>query len=204
MNKLFFDIETIPVEDGKKEALREIHKKRFDDGKKVGEFADFFADTSFNGGFGRIACLSYAIDDGLVKTLCGDERKILQDFWEVAKTIDLFIGFNIMDFDLRFIYQRSMILGIKPTKELSFARYQKYPIYDVLCEWVKWAYVKKGTLHELAIAFGFPSSKTGEIEGKDVAKAFADGRIKEICDYCEKDVEVTRKIYKKMTFSDNE
>lgn len=204
MNKLFFDIETIPIEDEKRETLREIHIKKANDGKKVGEFEDFFADTSFNGAFGRIACLSYAVGDGQIKTLCGDERKILQGFWEVAKSIDLFIGFNIMDFDLRFIYQRSMILGVKPTKELSFARYQKFPIYDVLCEWVKWAYIKKGTLHELAIAFNFPSSKTGEIEGKDVAKAFKDGRIKEICDYCEKDVELTRKIYKKMTFSDSE
>lgn len=202
MNKLFLDIETIPVEDEKQEILKEIHKKKSDDGKKVKLFDEYLAETSFNGAFGRIACLSYAINDEPVKTLSGDEKKILQDFWEIARTIDLFIGFNVMDFDLRFIYQRSMILGVKPSKELSFARYQKFPIYDVLCEWVKWAFPKKGTLHELAIAFDFPSSKTGDIEGKDVAKAFKDGRIKEICEYCEKDVEVTRQIYKRMTFED--
>jgi DNA polymerase elongation subunit (family B) len=202
MRKLFFDIETIPAEDDKHEVLRGIHAKKKEDGKKVKEEEEFIADTSFNGAFGRIACLSYAIDDEPVKTFCGDERKILEDFWELAKQVDLFVGFNVMDFDLRFIYQRSMILGIRPSKELSFARYQKFPIYDVLCEWVKWAYPKKGTLHELAIAFGFPSSKEGEIEGKDVAQAFKDGRIKEISEYCEKDVEVTRKIYKRMVFEE--
>jgi len=200
MNKLFLDIETIPVEDGKQELLKEIHQRKTDDGKRVKDFGDFIAETSFNGAFGRIACISYAINDEPTKSLSGEEKKILEDFWQIAKTSDLFVGFNLMDFDLRFIYQRSWILGAKPSKELSFARYQKFPIYDVLCEWVKWAFPKKGTLHELAIAFGFPSSKTGEIEGKDVAQAFRDGRIKEICEYCEKDVEVTRKIYKRMTF----
>ena len=44
--------------------------------------------------------------------------------------------------------------------------------------------------------------KDGEITGKNVAKAFEDGRIKEICEYCEKDVELTRKIYNRLTFSD--
>lgn len=201
MNKLFFDIETIPVEKNKHGILREIHQKKIDDGKKVdGDVAKFIEETSFNGAFGRIACISYAINNGSIATLSGDEKKILQDFWEIAKNVNLFVGFNIMDFDMRFIYQRSMILGIKPTQDLIFAKYRNFPIYDVFCEWTKWAYSKKGTLHELAIAFGFESSKTGEIEGKEVAKAYEDGRINEICKYCEKDVEVTRKIYYRMTF----
>lgn len=203
MNKLFFDIETIPVEKNRHGILREIHQKKIDDGKKIdGDVEKFIEETSFNGAFGRIACISYAINNGSVSTLSGDEKKILQNFWEIVKNVNLFVGFNIIDFDMRFIYQRSMILGIKPTQDLSFAKYRNFPMYDVLYEWIKWGYPKKGTLHELAIAFGFESSKTGEIEGKEVAKAYEDGRINEICKYCEKDVEVTRKIYYKMTFED--
>ncbi|MDP2637659.1 MAG: ribonuclease H-like domain-containing protein, partial [Candidatus Levybacteria bacterium] len=161
---------------------------------------DFIANTSFDGAFGRIVCLSYAINEEPIKTLCSDEKKILQDFWEVAKEIDLFIGFNLMDFDLRFIYQRSIILGIKPTRDLNFARYRNSPIYDVMREWTKWDMQDKISLDTLAKVLSFPSSKGGAIEGKDVAKAYKDGRIKEICEYCERDVELTRKIYKKMTF----
>src|SRR3989338_1796613 len=202
MRKLFFDIETLPAEKDKHSILHEIHRRLADDGKKVEEIESFIAKTSLDGAFGRIACLSYVIDDGPVKTLCGDEKKILQDFWEVAKEIDLFIGFNILDFDLRFIYQRSVVLGVKPTRELNFARYRNSPIYDVMREWAKWDMQDKISLDTLAKVLSLPSSKGGSIEGKDVAKVYKDGRIKEICEYCEKDVELTRKIYNKMTFED--
>ncbi len=201
MNKLFLDIETIPAHENHHKVLREIHRKKINDCKKVEKnIEDFISNTSFDGAFGRIACLSYAVNDEPIKTLCGDEKKLLQDFWEVAVLADLFVGFNLMDFDLKFIYQRSIILGIKPTKDLYFARYRSSPIYDVMCEWAKWDMQDKISLDTLAKVLSLPSSKGGAIEGKDVAKAYADGRIKEICEYCEKDVELTRKIYKKMTF----
>ena len=197
---MFLDIETIPVEKEKHEVVREIYGRSLDDGKKVGTFEEYIALTSFDGAFGRIVCLGWAIDDGPTNSVFGSEKEIIEKFWEIAEKAEQFIGFNLMDFDLRFIYQRSIILGIKPSKFLSFARYRSYPIYDICCEWTMWAYLKKGTLHELSVALGLNSSKTGEIEGKNVAKAYEDGRIKEICEYCEKDVEVTRQIYYRMTF----
>ena len=103
---------------------------------------------------------------------------------------------------MRFIYQRSIVLGIKPTVELTFARYRNNPIFDIMHEWKKWNMNASISLDTLSKILKLPTSKGGEIEGKDVAKAYIDGRIKEICEYCEKDVELTRKIYKKMTFED--
>ena len=202
MRKLFLDIETVPAGEEKHELLRQIHRKRLQDGKKVGSFAEYLEATSFDGSFGSIVCLSYAIDNNDAKSLHGDEKEILKSFWEIARNIDLFIGFNIMDFDLRFIYQRSIILGVRPTQWLNFARYRNNPIYDVMYEWSKWNTYSKISLHALSKALGLPSPKEGKIEGKDVAKAFLDGRIKEICQYCQKDVEVTRQIYQKMTFEE--
>lgn len=204
MIKLYFDIETLPAEKEKHDILEEIRQKRLEDGKKTEDFETLLSSTSFDGGFGRIACISYAINDGEVKTLSGDERKILQDFWNIAKDVFLFVGYNIFDFDLRFIYQRSIVLGVRPTKDLSFARYRNSPIFDVMCEWVKWNLQNKVSLNHLAKALGFPTSKGGDVEGKNVAQAFEDGRIQEICEYCEKDVELTRKIYKKMIFEDQD
>jgi 3'-5' exonuclease len=198
MNKLFLDIETIPAHEDSHEILREIYRKKKSIFEK--DFERYLLQTSFDGGFGRIACISYAINDDSVKTLSGEERKLLQDFWEIAKSIDLFVGFNVIDFDLRFIYQRSVVLGVKPTIELSFARYRNNPIYDIMHEWKKWNMSASISLDTLSKILSLPTSKGGAIEGKDVAKAFKDGRIKEICEYCEKDVELTRKIYKKMTF----
>lgn len=202
MKKLFFDIETIPASEEKHKILKEIHEKKLEDGKKVTDWEDYLEKTSLDGAFGRIACISYATEDEQVKTLCDSEEKMLAEFWEIAKGVDVFVGFNIMDFDLKFIFQRSIILGVKPSRpDLSFARYRNHPIYDIMKEWVKWSsnYI---TMDVLAKALGLESSKGGEVEGKNVAKAYEDGRIKEICVYCEKDVELTRKIYKRMIFEE--
>lgn len=203
MNKIFLDIETIPAHENNHELLRSIHLKYTERNSKAEkDFEKYLAQTSFDGGFGQIACISYAINNESVQTLSGDEIEILKKFWEVASDIDLFIGFNLMEFDLRFIYQRSIVLKVRPTRELNFARYRNDPIYDIMHEWKKWNMTASISLDTLAKILGLPTSKDGGIEGKDVAQAFKDGRIKEICAYCERDVELTRKIYKRMIFEE--
>lgn len=202
---LYFDIETIPAGAEKHRILKEIHTKKIADGKKVTEkFEEYIAATSLDGAFGRIICIGYAIDDKETEVFYGEEKQILKDFWLIAKDVDLFVGFNCMDFDLRFIYQRSVVNGEKPTQNLSFARYRSNPIYDIMWEWRKWAREPSVSLDTLAKALSIPSSKGGEIEGKNVARAYQDGRLVEICEYCKKDVEVTRSIYKKMVFGQQE
>ena len=200
MTKLYLDIETIPAAEEMREILKDIYKRKRKSKYTPRTFEKFWESTGLDGSYGRIACIAYALNDEQVQTLSGDEKKMLADFWEIAKNADLFIGFNLMDFDLRFIYQRSVILGVKPSKDLNFARYRNFPIYDVMCEWSKWNLQSKISLHALSKVLGIPSPKEGEIEGKDVAQAYKDGRIKEICEYCAKDVETTRKIYKRMNF----
>jgi len=183
-----------------REILKDIYTRKRKSKYTPKTFEEFVESTGLDGSYGRIACISYAINNEPIKTLSGDEKKLLADFWDIAKDVSLFIGFNLMDFDLRFIYQRSIILGIKPSRDLSFARYRNNPIFDIMCEWSKWSFQNKISLHALSKVLGISSPKEGEIEGKDVAQAYKDGRIKEICEYCEKDVDVTRKIYKKMIF----
>ncbi len=205
MRKLFLDIETIPADESKYEILKEIHARRLKNHKSTATkppetFEEYLESTGLDGSFGRICCLCYAIDDEPVVPLYGDESRILVEFWKVAEKVDLFVGFNVIDFDLKFIYQRSVILGVKPSRQLNFARYRNDPIYDIMWEWSKWSN-SRVSLDTLARAMGIPSSKGGEIEGRNVAQAYRDGRLKEICDYCVKDVEVTRALYKRVTFS---
>ncbi len=198
---LFFDIETIPAQEAQHAILKEIHAKKLADGKKTTEkFEEYLRATSFDGAFGQIICIGYAVDDKSVEVLQGDEKQILKDFWKIAKGVSLFIGFNNMDFDLRFIYQRSTVQNVIPTKNLSFARYRSDPIFDIMWEWRKWAREPSVNLDTLAKALGIPSSKDGGMEGKDVWQAYKNGRIKDICDYCKRDVDVTRAIYLRMTF----
>jgi len=200
MKKLFLDIETIPAPDDKNETLRFLHKKALDKNKKEKkDFEQYLLNTSFDGAFGRILCVGYAINDEPAEIFYDqNEKEMLQKFWEIAKDADLFIGHNIMDFDLRFIYQRSVVNGVRPTRELSFARYRNNPIYDTSKEWSKWANFAVGLEH-LALALGIPTPKD-EIDGSLIYEFYKAGKIGEILNYCKKDVETTREIYKRMTF----
>lgn len=204
--KMFLDIETIPAAGSDLPKLKDLYDKKkkkyeFSGQKYTKKFKDFVESTNFSGTFGQILCLCYAINDDEVKCLSGKEINILRDFWNLAQDVDIFVGHNVMDFDLRFIYQRSIIMGIKPTKELSFARYRNYPIFDTLREWQKWNMSSNGydSLDALAQAMDIPSPKEG-IDGSQVYKFYQMGKTQEICDYCMRDVETTRKVYKKMTF----
>lgn len=216
MRKLFLDIETLPAEKEKLETLRHLFDKKnpeFDQEK----FDEFVSKTNFDGAFGRILCIGYAVDEESAQCFYNEnnERETLKQFWNLVDAISIsprnlqypdygvqFVGHNVMDFDLRFIYQRSIVLGVKPPYELNFARYRNYPIYDTMKEWVKWANSSVG-LDYLAYALDVPSSKTGGIDGSQVAEFFADGKVLEIVEYCKRDVETTRGVYQKMNFEKN-
>lgn len=215
------DIETLPASEECREALRTLYeKKKAKKGKKdeindATDFEQYLLGTSFDGSFGRILCIAYAIDDDPVECLNGaeDEAGMLKAFWEIVESISTpsgngqwadygiqFIGHNVMDFDLRFIYQRSIINKVKPPFELSFVRYRSYPIYDTMREWTKWSMGTIGLEH-IALALGIPTPKDG-IDGSQVFDFYKAGKVKEICEYCKRDVEATRAVYKRMTFSE--
>lgn len=207
MNRLYLDIETIPASGRDLPKLKEIYeskkKKYLESGQKFSrKFEEFVQTTNFSGSFGRILCLAYALNNEETQILTGPEEEILTQFWKIAKNADVFIGHNVMDFDLKFIYQRSIIYRVKPTKELSFARYRGFPIFDTLREWQKWGGGNgMDSLDALAKAFDMETSKQG-IDGSKVFAFYQAGRLEEIYKYCKADVDLTRKVYKRITFSD--
>ena len=227
MKKLFLDIETLPAEGKDMSIVKQLfEEQKKKNGKKIGPrskfgaansqsgknnwspddeslFDSYFRGTSFSGEFGRIFCIGYAVNNQPAECLSGNEKEILEQFWQIAKDANLFIGHNVMDFDLRFIYKRSVILGVKPTQELPFARYRSNPIFDSMREWEKWGSQGAG-LHKLALALGLESSKSDGIDGSQVYDFFLAGKTDEICQYCKRDVEVTRKIYNRMNFVEEE
>lgn len=201
MSKLYLDIETLPADEKYRDTLKALYDKRKEKGKEVGvNFEKFSLETSFDGTFGRIFCIAYAIDDNPVGIIYsdGDEKEILKQFWEVAKDKDLFVGHNIMEFDLKFIYQRSIINSVKPTIDINFARYRNHPIFDTMKEWVKWSNFNVG-LESIALALDIPSPKNG-IDGSQVFDFYKNGKTKDILEYCKKDVETVRAVYKRMIF----
>lgn len=202
---MFLDIETLPAHEEKHEILKFLHAKKRMKRKKTdvddgGDFEQYLLNTSFDGTYGRILCIAYAINDEPVKCLCNDpdEKKTLEEFWAIAKNCDQFVGHNIMDFDMRFIMQRSVVHGIPPTRFLNFARYRSDCMYDVMKEWVHWSMGGVG-LEAMALALGIPTPKDG-IDGSQVWDFYKAGKTEEICEYCKRDVECTREVYRRMTF----
>ncbi|MDR3559025.1 MAG: ribonuclease H-like domain-containing protein [Candidatus Pacebacteria bacterium] len=216
MRRLFLDIETLPAGPDDYGKLQVLHAKREKKKEKESQidFEQYLLSTSFDGAFGRILCIAYAVDDGPVEVLSAEEKgegEMLREFWSIVAAISkkpynsqypdygvCFIGHNVMDFDLRFIYQRSIIHGVKPAYDLPFVRYRSYPIYDTMKEWVKWANANVG-LEALCLALGVPTPKDG-IDGSEVWSFYQKGKVADILKYCQRDVEATRAVYRKMNF----
>lgn len=225
--KLYFDIETIPAPESHRETLKYLYERKMkkipeDSDRKVDTFEEFFDKTGFDGTYGRIFCIAYAINDEPLKCLSSEdgseagEREMVRQFWELAGRADLIVGHNIRDFDLPFIMQRSVILGVKPTwnkyqepgkkpwemtKFLDFARYKNAPIFDTMWEWSNWVDKwSNKTIEHLALAMGIPTPKGEGIDGSEVWNFFKAGKGKEICEYCMRDVETVRAVYKRMIF----
>ena len=206
MVRLFFDIETIPAHEDHKDFVLEIVKKKSKARAKNGiskSDDDLHRETSLEGTFGRICCIGFIKEDGSITrgVICGDEKDVLEQFWQIAKDVDLFIGHNVFEFDLPFIYKRSIILGVKPRMNISFAKYRNDTVFDTMCEWEKWAWGKAQKLDTLAKVLGLPTSKD-EMDGSMVWDFYQQGKIDEICNYCMKDVELTRQVYYRMIFEE--
>jgi predicted PolB exonuclease-like 3'-5' exonuclease len=195
MNILFFDIETVPTE----QSLQ--HSGLLEAQMQLDE-AEIIKRLSLSAATARILCLAYALEppaDSPVAVLGGDEREILQSFWKLATETDLFVGHNVLDFDLRFIHQRSMIHQIKPSRELPFARFRSAPIFDTMHEWSKWGR-EHVSLDLLARALGIPSPKEC-LDGSKVYPYYRAGKLAEICEYCKCDVDTVRQVYRRLTFA---
>lgn len=196
-NKLFFDIETLPAEESDFKKLEKIYKTKKKKGIHKGTLEEYIEMTGLDGTWGRIFCISYAFNDDPIDCLSGDEKDIIKSFWKLAVDADMYIGFNVLDFDLKFIIQRSIIHQIQPTVDIPFARFRNFPVYDIMWEWTKWQ--SKISMDELAHAMNLKSSKK-DLDGSQVHEYYQKGKLKEIEKYCNADVELTRQIFKKMNF----
>jgi predicted PolB exonuclease-like 3'-5' exonuclease len=195
MKIFFFDIETIPTE----QSLRDTGML---DAQLLLQQAEIIKKLSLSAATARILCLAYAIEpepDSPIEILHGDEAEIIRGFWRLAADCQMFVGHNILDFDLRFIYQRSIIHQIRPSRDIPFARFRSDPVYDTMHEWSRWGR-EHVSLDLLARALGIPSPKES-LDGSKVYPYYCAGRLPDICDYCKRDVETVRRVYRRLTFA---
>ena len=174
---------------------------------------DAIAKTSFDGMYGRIACICAAVDDEEpVEFSNDDERLMLLEFnrW-LFDTLDVelyerhtannvtFCGHNLGAFDLPFIKHRSIIHQVKPHPKLLKAMNAK-PwdgcIADTMLMWSSDPH-KRGSMDRLCKALGI-QGKDG-FDGSMVADTWPVDRNK-VIEYCKDDVKRSRNIYKRIMF----
>lgn len=195
MKIFYFDIETVPTDKALQEnGLLEAQIKL--------DEAEIIKKLSLSAVTAKIICLCYTIEpsvSGTIEVLQGEETDIIKGFWKIVPDCNLFVGHNILDFDMRFIYQRSVIHNIKPSRDIPFTRFRNAPIYDTMQEWSKWGR-EHASLDSLSKALGIPSPKEN-LDGSKVYPYYRAGKLPEIIEYCKRDVESVRAVYKRLTFT---
>lgn len=232
---LTLDIETLPTNDpaviaefqndADKEKAELKAPSNYKDEAKIAEYiaakateidagiAEKVAKTSFNGMYGRIACICYAFDDGEVFTSSHpDERVMLECFFaDIAEVVGIkthagkipqpftVVGHNVVGFDLPFIKHRSIINKVRPLPQFIKA-FDAKPwggeVADTMLMWSSDPH-KRGSMDRLCKAFGIPG-KDG-FDGSMVADTWPTDPQK-VIEYCKDDVRRTRELYKRLTF----
>jgi DNA polymerase elongation subunit (family B) len=142
--------------------------------------------------------------EGPVKFLaCMDEGELLHSFWETARHYENIVTFNGRGFDVPFLYLRSAALNVPITRKgwLGY-RFTTEPHCD-LAEQLSFYGVsgrdgaaRRFNLDFYCKAFGIESPKSQGVTGMDVAALEADGRHREIAEYCLRDVRATLQLHR--------
>ena len=210
---LFFDIETIPSKD--KQVIERIastirppgniKKKESIDAWMSENYEQVLKEkiheTGLNGAYGSVACIAFATNEKISSTTSDlNETQCIKSFYECIEDYETFCGHNIVGFDLKFLKQRSMILGIKPPKNILKAMNAK-PwddcIKDIMLMWDP-DKNKMASLDMMCWWFGVKHDHDG-FDGSMVAETWPVDPQK-VIDYCVSDVKAAREIYYKMVF----
>lgn len=217
MKTLFCDIETLPTD--RQDVIDDIKANITAPGtyKKPESIAQWLEDnrdaeadklvakTALDGAFGRVLCIGMAFDDKPALVLHGDSEAETLSMFKAAicdltqpeiQTLQV-VGHNVADFDLRFLFQRYVVNQIAPPP-LPFGKRYNDQVFDTMTVFAGWK--DRISLDKLARALGIPGK--GGISGADVWPMYQAGRVQEILDYCKHDVELTRAVYKKLTFQE--
>ena len=140
-------------------------------------------------------------EEGNIKFRPLGEKEMLQQFWNLAEKYDEFISFNGRAFDVPFLFVRSAIHEVRPTKNLMANRYlssqpKNAKHIDLLDQLTFYGSVrKKGNLHLWSKAFGIKSPKEDGVTGDQVGELFKEKRFLDIAKYNVGDLKATKALY---------
>ena len=215
---LFLDIETVGIEkdydtclEKRPELAKQFDKyydwflKRFPEDKEIEldqKNKVFATRTALVPEFAKIVCMSVAfvMENGEIKkqTFSGDDEKVLlkecQNLLERCGKLDFFLcGHNLKNFDIPMIAKRMIINGLKPSSILPSYDTKPWEVkaIDTKDVWQYGAYTAIGSLDLMCSCLDIPTPKGGDVTGDKVHDCYWNkGMLKEIGEYCERDVEV--------------
>ncbi len=176
--------------------------------EKAPEVADEkWRKTSFDGGSGEIISMSWAIEDGDIKSISRalgeSEPEMIQGFFDqvndlLGKRPPFFIGQFVAGFDLKFLFHRCVVLRMPPPFKLAFnGRHDK----DFFCTQIAWAGFKgRMSQDNMCKALGI-EGKPGDIDGSKVWDFVKAGDVKRVEEYNRDDVFKVRELHKRLTFA---
>jgi hypothetical protein len=136
------------------------------------------------------------------KIFRGDERALLTRFWETVapagKPKPQLVSFNGRGYDGPILSIRSAQLGVRSSRQLVPNRYavgDHCDLSDVLTFFG--ATREHYKLDYWCRRFDIESPK-GSIDGSQVGRAYRDGKIEDIGEYCLRDVRATAQLYRKL------
>jgi DNA polymerase elongation subunit (family B) len=216
---LYLDIETIPSQSPEVHArIAETikppanYKKAdtiaaWEQHEKPAVVKETIAKTSFDGSVGHVCCIGTAVGgydatSAIIEDVSGEAALIEQTFRALDKMFSAepyasvtIVGHNVINFDIRFLWQRAIVLGIRMPQ--WFPREPKpwgNEAFDTMTAFAG----SRGTIgmDRLCLALGMDGK--GDMDGSMVADLWAAGEFDKIATYCRADVERTRQIHKRM------
>jgi 3'-5' exonuclease len=138
------------------------------------------------------------------KIFRGDERALIQKFWEKVgpgegRPAPCVVTFNGRAYDGPILMIRSAQLGIRPSRMLVPKRFGSFGDHCDLAEVLTFlgATRENYKLDYWCRRFDIESPK-GSIDGSQVGRAYREGRIEDIGEYCLRDVRATAALYRKL------
>ena len=190
--------------------------KRFPEDQLIGKNIDeqknlvFSSRAALVPEFAKIVCISVAfvVENGEVKkqTFHNDNEQHLlvdcQKLLDRCGRLEFWLcGHNLKNFDIPMMAKRMIINGLMPPSILPSYDTKPWEIraIDTKEIWQYGAYTAIGSLDLMCTCMDVPSPKEGEVTGAKVHDAhWNKGKLKEIAEYCERDVQVLIDVVQKL------
>ena len=188
MNYLFLDIETAPLEINDEFVMRYLMDKKLTD-----------ASRSLDPNYSKVILIGLKLNNEL-KLLEGEEKSILDEFWNIIKENRdaIIVTHNGYKFDIPFIVVRSIINNIKIPSEINLNPWNmlRSNHIDTMIIFSQNVFTNAG-LRMLARLNNI-NFYEDNVHGKDIERLHKEGKFDDIKNHCRNDIEILENVFNKL------